>query len=230
MISGSPHDIARGLGYVPSMLTLDDVHLSTETWKPNENTPTHRSWWAAGDPVLFRLFASPSPEETEEGWRVRAARETADGGGIALSFDEVQIDGCRAFRGVFKVPAARCVPGIGKESLAVFIVGLIAVPLGASHLLINTEALEHGVTGSREAVYALTQPKPAPTAAIPVSRIDEVFARFGRALSTALPSDDARFDSLAPEHPLSRVRARQSQLIADLRFGEALRKLALRVG
>ena len=212
------------------MLTLDEVHLSTEAWKPNESTPTRRSWWASNDPVLFRILASPSPEVTEEGWRIRAARETAQGGGISLSFDEVRIHGCRAFRGVFKYPAARSVPGIGKESMAVFIVGLIALPLGASHLLINTEALEHGVTGAREAVYGLTQPKPAPGAVTRVGGIDELFASIGRSLATTLPSDDARFDSLAPEHPLSRVRARQSQLIADLRFGEALRKLALRVG
>ena len=48
-----------------------------------------------------------------------------------------------------QVPRDSLLPGFDPESLAVYIVGLIAVPLGELHLRIKAEALEHGTTGAR---------------------------------------------------------------------------------
>src|SRR4051812_14465123 len=124
------------------MLTLDMVEIETTDWKTHASTPTDRSWFVGGDPFRFRIIDHPCPEGTVEGWRRRAAHETASQGGTWLSFDEVSVDGCIAFQGIFKFPAAKVVPGFPPDALAVFIVGLITVPLRDVHLMLNTEALE----------------------------------------------------------------------------------------
>jgi hypothetical protein len=206
------------------MLTLDLVTFDTRDWKVHTHEPTVRSWNVGGDALRFRLAAGPCLEITIEGWRARAERETTAQGGTWISFDEASVDGCLGFRGIFKFPAAKV--GFPPDSLAVYIVGMIAVPLGDTHLLLNTEAVEKGTTGQREAAFALTQPRPSgePQG---LSRSEDFFDRVRLGLGRRLPSDVAEADALAPTHPLSRVRAYQRMLLLDLRLAPGLKALAL---
>lgn len=197
--------------------SLDFVSLGTDGWEPSDASARNRSWHDEyGHPVRLRLFDGPPVESTVEGWRIRAARETAAGGGALLSFDDVMVDRRPAFRGLFKYPATRTVPGIKADSLAVYAVGMIVVPLGAVHLIINTEALERGTTGAREAIYAAQRPRP--TAPPTPTTMDEYFARVRAYLGVVLPSDDEAYDSQVPFHPLSRVRAMQRHVVATMRI------------
>jgi hypothetical protein len=207
------------------MLTLDLVTIDTTGWRQDERTPTNRCWNVGGDAIRFHLMAGPCLEDTVEGWRQRAMRETAQQGGTWLSFDEIDIDGCVAFQGVFKFPAARVIPQLASAGLAVYIVGLIAVPLGDVHLMLNTESLERGTTGQREAAYGVLQPKPTGEPQR-VSSMEAFFDRVRDTLGTALPSDAPEFDALAPTHPLSRVRTHLRVLRSQLRFAPELRSRA----
>lgn len=207
------------------MLTLDLVAIDTTDWRPHERAPTDRSWLVAGDAFRFRLIDRPCPEDTVEGWRRRAEYETTSAGGTWLSFDEVSIDGCVAFQGIFKFPAAAVIPGFPPGVLAVFIVGLITVPLGDAHLMLNTEALEHGTTGQREAVFGITQPRPTAEPG-PLVTAEGLFDRIRDSLARALPSDAPEFDALAPTHPLSRVRVHQRRLREQLRLAPELKARA----
>ena len=67
------------------MLTLDLVGIDTKEWKPHDRTPVDRSWLVGFDAFRFRLIDGPSPEDSVEGWRRRAAQETAMQGGTSLS-------------------------------------------------------------------------------------------------------------------------------------------------
>ncbi len=212
------------------MLTLDLVEIDTTGWRSHERTPTDRSWFVGRDPFRFRLFDGPCLEDTVDGWRQRAARETAAQGGTWLAFDEIDIAGCVAFQGIFKFPAARVIPQLPDRALAVFIVGLIAVPLGDMHLMLNTEALEHGETGTREALYLLMQPAPTGESTLGKIDMDAVFDRVRASLGVALPSDAPEVDALVPEHPLSRVRAHQRMLRSELRLAPELRSRARPAG
>jgi hypothetical protein len=207
------------------MLTLDLVVIDTTDWIVHELTPTDRSWFVGGDPHRFRLFGQRCLEDTVEGWRARAERETTAQGGTWLSFDEVSIDGCLAFQGIFKFPAAKALPGFPTDALSVFIVGMIAVPLGDMHLRLNAEALERGTTGLREATFGVMRPKPIGEPTPPVDA-EEFFDRVRASLSRALPSDAAEFDTIAPTHPLSRVRAHLRMLRSQLRLAPALKARA----
>lgn len=204
--------------------TLNDIALDTDGYEVYSTTDFDRSWFdPQRDPVRVRLFDRPCPETTLAGWRERANAETAAGGGAVVSFEETTVDGLPGFRAVFKYPAARCMPGMPPTNLSVYIVGMIVVPLGERYLQINTEALESGDTGSREAIYGLKHP---PTKKLPPTlarSMDDVFDGFRATLGTVLPSDAEEFDELAPWHPLSRVRNRQRQIIGSIQIGAALR-------
>ncbi len=205
---------------------LDDVVLCSEGWEVYAASDFDRSWFDSNrDPVRLRLFQRPCPETTLAGWRSRANAETRAGGGVVVSFDDVEVDGLPAFKAVFKYPASRTVPGTPSDSLAVYIVGMIVVPLGGWFLQVNIEALEHGDTGTREAIYGVTQPRPSSQAPAVVVTADEMFDRFRATLGQVLPSDAEEFDKLAPQHPLSRVRTRQRQVIDSLEIGPGLRSL-----
>ncbi|NUP07552.1 MAG: hypothetical protein HOW73_16005 [Polyangiaceae bacterium] len=147
---------------------------------------------------------------------------------VVLSFDEVRLDGCRAFRGIFKFPAIKCVPG-WTNNLAVYIVGMIALPLGDSFIMINTEAVERGTTGAREAVVGVLQP-PArePSDARSTATMEEYFARVRDCLARQLPSDAEEFDRLLPHHPLSAVRRLQRHVLASAHVSPEMRGRALR--
>jgi hypothetical protein len=209
------------------LVTLDDVALDARGWKPHESKPFDRSWYdASGDPVRVRLFDQPCPESTVEGWWARARRECATAGGAVLSFDDAVVDGLPAFRGVLKYRAANIVRALPEGSLAVYVVGMITIPLGDHFVQINTEAIEHGATGAREAIYGVLHPPPPPTQPPEVVTGDELFARLRGNVARVLPSDAEEHDALVPAHPLSRVRASQRHVIATTRIGPAARQLA----
>ena len=204
------------------MLTLDLVEIDSTDWNPHQRTPTDRGWSVGGDGFRFLLIDKPCFEDTVEGWRRRAERETTAGGGTWLSFDEVSIDECVAFQGIFKYPAAKVIPDFPPDALAVYIVGMIAVPLGNVHLRLNVEAIERGTTGSREAAFAITQPRPTGEPRS-ITGMEDFFSRVRASLACRLPSDAPEVDALAPTHPLSRVRVQLRMLGSQLRFAPELK-------
>lgn len=210
--------------------TLDALILDTTGWTPHVAGAFDRSWFDEGrNPIRARLLDGPAVETTIEGWRARGARETEANGGVVLAFDEVEVDGCRAFRGLFKYLAARCIPDWSPKSLAVYIVGMITVPLGARCLIVNTEAVERGTTGLREAMYGMMHAAPLPEDApiVRLNSMEEFFDRVREAAATVLPSDAEAFDALVETHPLSRVRRRQRWVLEHLRLGLELKALLL---
>lgn len=203
--------------------------MGTSAWTVNTAKAADRSWFDENrNAVRVRLFNQPCPETTAEGWRARGARETAAGGGVVLSFDEVRLDDCPAFRGVFKFPAVNCVPG-WTNTLSVYIVGMIALPLGDDFIMINTEALERETTGLREARVGVLQPPPplAPGAA-KTGTMEEYYARVRECLALQLPSDAETFDHLIPLHPLSCVRRLQHHVLTSARLSADLKRRTLR--
>ena len=204
-------------------ISLDHLALQTEGWSLHASTDVDWSWYDQnGHLVRARMFERPCPESTLEGWRERARAETSQGGGALVSFDRTLLDGCVAFRGLFKYPAVRCVPGLPAGSLAVYAVGMIAVPLGKRFLQINTEASRawrHRLARGdlRDHVSAAAKPDRPP---VRLEGQEALFNRFRECLALALPSDAEDFDTQVPTHPLSRVRATQRYILSTTRLGE----------
>src|SRR5262249_39065934 len=116
------------------------------------------------------------------------------------------------------------------ESLALYFVAILWLPFESWNAQLNIEAMERGTTGAREAAVLLLEPdrfpKADPNEAVRVSSVDEMFARMRARPLAPLPSDDPKYDDAFPEHPLSQVRSRLSEILPTIRFHVEKKALA----
>jgi hypothetical protein len=192
-------------------VTLDDLGFDVNGWQL--------------DVVLLRLVdgAAPYPYDFRQLEAARAfyAHMSASNGGAMLSVDFDRAAGVELMRGVFKYRSPE--PG----SLAMYYVGVLALPFRTFHFQINVESVEHGTTGVREAMVAALSPRPQPTTPpVQVSSGEELFARMHASRSNlmVLPSDAESYDESFPDHPLSKVRALQRHVVRTLRASPGLQR------
>ena len=85
-------------------------------------------------------------------------------------------------------------------------------------------APEIGMTGMREAIWAH---KASGSEGMNLLRLqDRLRARYGGSGLTRLPADDEEWDSMFPDHPLSRVRRYLSSLAPSIVLAERAKGLA----
>ncbi|MFO0757459.1 MAG: hypothetical protein U0359_13260 [Byssovorax sp.] len=195
-----------------------------------QNDEENRRGWlsSAGVGHMLRFDPEPpewpfdltSPEVAADFYR----RQCAENGGVMLSMSVTTVGGCEALHGLFKYRAP--VP----QSLAMYYVGILWIPFQDATFQLNVEAMEKGRTGAREAAVMLIEgdawPKPpADAQPIRVKSVEEMFGHMRSAPVRQLPSDDEKYDRSFPEHPLSKVRARISQVMATLSLDESARTM-----
>ncbi|MFO0592028.1 MAG: hypothetical protein U0441_31060 [Polyangiaceae bacterium] len=187
-----------------------------------EQSRSHRGWMNAAHVAhMLRFHLGPpdwpfdltKPAEAGELYR----KQCADNGGVMLAMEITTAAGVEALRGLFKYRAP--VP----RSLAMYYVGILWLPFQECLFQVNIEAMEAGTTGTREAAVMLIEgdrwPKPpADTPPVVLQSAEELFKRLGSAPVRQLPSDDERYDALVPDHPLSQVRARLTDVVASAQF------------
>ena len=210
------------------MVNIESLTFDLTDCSLREQSERHRAW-INSDGVAHTLRFYPGPPD----WAfdltdLNAAtdfyrQQAAENGGVLLSMDLARVHGAEALRGLFKYRAP--VPG----SLAMYYVGILWLPFQQCAFQINVEAMEAGTTGAREAAVMVIEgdawPKPEDEPPIEVKSARELFARLGSAPVRKLPSEDERYDASFPDHPLSRVRARLSEVTATLRLDPSARAL-----
>ena len=207
-------------------VTLDDLGFDASGWHLEESSPEHRAWLTPdGDAVLLRLFDGPPPYPYDfrqlEAARAFYTHQSASNGGAMLSVDFDRTAGVELMRGVFKYRSPE------PESLAMYYVGVLALPYRTFHFQINMESVERGTTGVREAMVMALSPRPLPTTPpIMVSSAEDLFAlmRASRSNLTVIPSDAESYDESFPDHPLSKVRALQRHVVRTLRASPRLQR------
>lgn len=217
------------------MVSIDSLTFDLTDCSLEEQSESHRGWMNATG-VAHRLHFHPGPpnwpfdltkpDAASEFYR----QQCADNGGAMLSLGQMTIDGVEVLSGLFKYRAP--IPG----SLAMYFVGILWVPFQECCFQINIEAMEVGPTGGREAAVMLIEKDSWPKSDSPpivLKSVDELFERIGAAPVRKLPSDDERYDTSFPEHPLSKVRARLIEVAKTLSIdahGESLNPFRARRG
>jgi hypothetical protein len=199
------------------LLTFDLAGCSLE-----EQSASHRGWMnAAGIAHRLQFQAGPPdwpfdltmPEAAAEYYRQQCAAM----GGAMVSMEVTTAAGAEALAGLFKYRAP------APYNLAMYYVGILWLPFREVNFRVNVEAMERGTTGTREAAVMVIEgdrwPKP-PSDAPPIllKSAEELFERLGSSPVRRLPSDDAHYDSMFPDHPLSQVRARLADVRATARL------------
>jgi hypothetical protein len=140
--------------------------------------------------------------------------QSANNGGTLLEMNSVTAGGQAALQGLFKYRSPL------PQSMGMMFVSILWIRLGDRTAQINVESTEDGVTGVREAaVCAMTAETPtsaAPDEPVLVDSIEEMFVHVRAQPLRPLRSDNSQFDQMFPDHPLSKVRHRMTQLVATL--------------
>ncbi len=216
------------------MVNLDSLSFDLKDYKVHTKEADRILWFNSMGVANLMRFSQRPPDwpfdlRDFQGATKFYGNQCAENKGVMLSMDILNVDKVEVLRGLFKYRAPK------EGSLAMMYVGILWIPFSNFNYQINVEALEHGVTGFREAAVAMLEPKdysnpkileetPWPEAKseepIVVKSAEEMFERMSQASVRKLPSDDEQFDSKFPDHPLSLVRARLSNIIDTMKINK----------
>ncbi|NEQ97361.1 MAG: hypothetical protein F6K30_11645 [Cyanothece sp. SIO2G6] len=204
--------------------TLDSITFDTSDWKLREQSASHRMWMTdLRDAVLLRYFAE-QPLYPYDFRSLEAARrfydaQSIENGGAMISVDFVKVDGIDVMKGLFKYHSP------DPRSMGMYYVGVLAMLYRDFSFQINTEALEVGETGAREAAVALTLNEKSPEEKEPVhvESMDELFTLMRSKQVCRISADNEEYDAAFPNHPLSKVRTLQSRILKSLKVLDVVR-------
>jgi hypothetical protein len=204
------------------MPSVESLTFELGDCKLRQQSETERTWISA-DHVAICLrfipgavgwsFDLTDPAAAHEFFR----RQSEQNGGVMLQMDPFTAAGAEGLSAVFKYRSP--MPG----SLGKAYVGILWFPFEHFGFQINVEALELGVTGTRESAVMLIEGDRwpmEPQAEVAVIENWEQWQALSRnARVRQLPSDDSKYDASFPQHPLSLVRARLARVIGSAALG-----------
>lgn len=213
------------------MVNVDSLTFDLADCELVQQADTECIWVSAAN-VAYRLKYDPGAiywpfDLTDlDAARVFYRQECQENGGVMLEMDSVTAAGVEGLSGVFKYRSP--LPG----SLGMAYVGILWLPFRDCWFQVNVEAVELGTTGMREAAVMVIEGDMwpmEPQTEIPVinspEELDALYAKSRDKPLRRLPSDDPKYDSSFPEHPLSLVRVGLARVIASARLGADARGL-----
>lgn len=194
---------------VPS---LESLRLPSTEWELDCKDDSSISWMAP-EKVAVRVIGlagrSPVPEDLS-GATKHYEIESKENGGTLIEAEFVSTKAGEVLRSVHKYRSP-------ENPLSAYIVGIILLTWNKFHIRIHTEASELGSTGGREAgVALLNADQPQDQVEYEEVTAEQLFDKLRAGGIATSPSDDAKWDSTFPEHPLSRVRSIQTRIMGAL--------------
>jgi hypothetical protein len=205
--------------------TINSISCDTTGWLIHEESAERRLWLSdRHDAILFRLFNTPPTfpydfSDIEAARKFYASQSIANGG-VMLSVDFLRAGGIDVMKGVFKYRSPQ------PDSMAMYFVGVLAFLCRDFAFQINTESLEIGTTGTREAAVSLIlNEKPSEDREpILVNSIEEMFENMRSRPLGRIASDREEYDASFPHHPLSKVRTLQQHIIDTITVDSTIKQ------
>jgi len=211
--------------------SIDSIRFDTSAWELRERTETKMFWVNKGGDALSFVFVQEQndlPALSDIGGLRDYARETAtsDGkvGGI-VSAEVVEMQGLPAFKFIYKYEH---LPAYGYTGMVIF-------PFGRFCYVVAISSIERGITGARDA-YVTAQLAESgkleieefeePASSGSIGRIkgwfrDPYEPEYKGYILRSI-ADDEKYDSLFPEHPLSKVRKSLERIQDSLSYDESI--------
>jgi hypothetical protein len=201
--------------------------IDTTGWIETEVTETSRAWTSEGDTLWVHYFPIPpdlpKPVGDDSVLVDRFHQGTAKlPGGLVEA---------RWTMGPDLLPIARIIIKSPQECGGISYLGSLIGPFHACSWVVRVEAPEFGVTGAREAIWAA---KVSKSEGISFHQLhdrlreenDRLRAQYGGSGFSRQPSDDEEWDSMLPDHPLSRVRRYLPLLASSIVLAGKAQRLA----
>ena len=201
--------------------TFDSLTLDLSDFRLMREAESER-FWISPDHVGYRVkfddgpihwpFDLTSPAVAREFY----SQQCEEMNGALLEMKVVTVAGAEALMGLFKYRSPQ------QGSLGMAFVGILWLPFEDCRFQVNVEGVEIGATGYREAAVMVLEGDRwpmEPQAEIPIvesqEQLDELYRK---ARLKRLPSDDEKYDSGFPQHPLSLVRSHLARVIATAKL------------
>lgn len=188
-------------------ISLDAVRFDAAGHRPAGEVDGRRVWFTPeGDALALYLFRKPPdlPRSITSSQQLRElyARHLPEGARV-VEAELVTVDGVRSVWTLFRVPRA---PD-GTTYLA-----SLTLPFAAFSFVLKLQCEEQGVTGTREVAVL-----------VKALKAGEVTADGAGDVAGDWSADEAAYDDLFPDHPVSRARRAFARLRATLRIDARVR-------
>jgi hypothetical protein len=197
-------------------------------WTPAESSDRQRIWRNDAGDLMVQQFGREVPRGLPLDWRDAEALRACVTANPSPKLAFVSIDVVTLACGVV---AARYVhkEHMPPPSLGMQYVGMLALPFERFFTNVLFAGMEHGTTGTREAVLAATgkvrmQRSDGPPPVLTNEQVERMYDEFRNATPRRLASDDEQWDDLFPQHPLSRVRGHLRGVQETMTVDEVVRR------
>lgn len=202
------------------MASIESLTFELPECALKDQSETHRKWMSSAGTAYYLKFDRSPPSWTFDLTQPKAAAEfyrkqCADNGGAMLTLDVIEVAQAEALRGLFKYRAPVA------SSRAMYYIGILWLPFQKCCFQWNIEAMEIGPTGAREAAVMLIERDKWPKSnaePIVVNSAEEYERLASSAPVLKLPSDEERYDPTFPDHPLSQVRKRMTDVVKTMKL------------
>lgn len=195
------------------------IRLQTSGWTIEVEGPEYYAWTnGAGDVMSLHFFDLrpdiPGPPDKILELRAFYREQVAAVGGALVEVVNANLAGVAAVRVVFKVP---------QEPTGMTYVGSLTIPFASKSYVIKFQCAETGMTGMRDTAVAAQKMEFDSETGEPINWMRDPYDPSFSAPLLSNPSDDAEWDSMFPEHPLSRLRRYLRVLPSSVAIAERLR-------
>jgi len=200
-------------------ITFDATGLTSQGDQQNKRV------WTTAPGDMVTLYDLPKPAEYRavagnlEAIRAKSRQEATQYGGAIVEVDLCEIGGLAAVREILKIP---------QKPTGMAYLGSLMLPFPDSAYLLTVACPERGITGMRDmSIFAKLmqsgEVKLEEGAAQPTNWMQDPYDPSIQGPPARNRADDEAYDTLFPDHPLSRVRKLMRQLGGSLRIaGEAV--------
>ncbi len=208
------------------LVSIHDIHFQPGDWQLRDRNAGQVTWIHPNyeNAALLSLHYFGTPPDlpctlanVEKLQQFYLGMVTREGAGL-LQAEPLSIGALEAFSLLIKTPA---------QPSGMLYVGSLTIPFRDCSFVLKIQAVERGVTGVREATIA-QQLLAAGTPVNDKGIEGWDYYPYGVPGITALPanrSEEARYDDLFPQHPLSFVRREMAALLACIGYEKQLERL-----
>lgn len=206
------------------MVSINSLTFGLSGCQLQEQSTNHRVWLNSAQ-VAHRIQFEPGlpdwPFDLTDLTRATEfyRQQSAELRGVMLSLEvTTAAAGAEVLRGLFKYRAS---------SVRMYYVGILWLPFQEGLFQINVEAMETGITGLRECFVLVSEPGLLAATIASANTPSVVLSTEELAASPPpeSPSDDERWDNFFPDHPLTKVRRRITEVLATLELDASPRSL-----
>ncbi|WP_196891463.1 hypothetical protein [Aureivirga marina] len=205
-------------------IQIDTISFPTFEFTSENNQPDYKSWLSEDNPMRLSInFFEMQPDiptinDVQELRNFYREQIIEANGGI-IEVEIVDLKGFKAIKTIFKFPM---------EPSGIMYLGSYTIPFKRYSFVIKIQANEAGITGMRDATIMnnlLAENKTSNDEFIPKNWLNDPYDKNCKKGTMMNLSEDQKYDSDFPNHPLSLTRKMLKKIAEEIKFDSKLENI-----